>query len=191
MNNYPSRGSIKAMLDGLSGWLLCFSSAIRRSIYIIGAGIILISFSAMFSAIFANVLLRYIFDQGITWAYELPQLLFPWSVAAGMVLASTMKGNISIDSLVNILPATIQRIVLIAVNLVIGATCVGVLHYAMPVIKASKYTKLAETGLPQIYGYSSLVFAFSLIAVISLLNIIDYLLSKQTVDRNPENNNYS
>lgn len=191
MHDYTSKGSVKVSSGKLSGGLLCFSLTLRRSIYVVSAGIILISFSSMFLAIFANVFLRYLFDQGISWAYELPQLLFPWAVAAGMVLASTLKGNISIDSLVNALPTSAQRIVLIMINLIVGATCVGVLHYAMPVIKASKYTKLAETGLSQIYGYSSLVFAFSLIATISLLNIVDYLLSKKSINRNPENNNYS
>ncbi|MAF16935.1 MAG: hypothetical protein CMG93_13285 [Marinomonas sp.] len=191
MQDYTSSGSVKTEPELRFGSVLNFSTFIRRAIYLVSATIVVASFSAMFLAILANVVLRYLFDQGITWAYELPQLLFPWSVAAGMVLASTLKGNISIDSLVNALPQSLQKIVLIGVNLIIGATCIGVVHFSMPIIKAAKYTKLAETGLPQIYGYSSLVYAFALIAVISVLNIIDYLLSENSLERNPENNNYS
>ncbi|MCO4785593.1 MAG: TRAP transporter small permease [Marinomonas atlantica] len=191
MQHYTSSGSVEAKSKLRFDFALKLSAFIRHVIYLLSATIVVASFSAMFTAILANVVLRYLFDQGITWAYELPQLLFPWSVAAGMMLASTLKGNISIDSLVNALPTSLQKIMLIGVNLIIGATCVGVVHFSMPIIKASKYTKLAETGLPQIFGYSSLVYAFALIALISLLNIIDYLLSKNSLQRNPENNNYS
>lgn len=191
MLNNTSNGSVKTMPEKISGWLIHFCNMVRKSIYYISTTIIVASFSSMFLAILANVILRYFFDTGMTWAYELPQLLFPWSVAAGMVLASTLKRNISVDSLVQVLTPLVQRLILIFVNLVVGATCVGVLYFSTPIIKAAQYTKLAETGIPQIYGYSSLIYTFGLISIISTINILEYLSSSKILSRSPENNNYS
>lgn len=191
MLHNTSNGSVKNQPENISGWLIHFCDMIRKSIYYISATIILASFSSMFLAILANVILRYLFDKGITWAYELPQLLFPWSVAAGMVLTSTLKRNISVDSLVQVLTPLVQRLILIFVNFAVGATCIGVVYFSIPIIKAAKYTKLAETGIPQIYGYSSLLYAFGLISIISIINILEYLLLSKDLSRSPENNNYS
>lgn len=191
MQPYTSKGSVKAKPEILSGWFICFSYKIRQVIYYLSATIVISSLSFIFLAILANVLLRYLFGQGLTWAYEIPQLLFPWSVAAGMALASTLKRNISVDSLINILPHKVKKFVLILVNIIVGLTCIGVVYFSIPIINAAKYTKLAETGLPQIYGYSSLIYVFTLICLISLLNIIDYVFSEESIKHNPENNNYS
>ncbi|MBD3642323.1 MAG: TRAP transporter small permease [Marinobacter sp.] len=174
-----------------SGFARALIRKVAAIINLSGATVVVVTLVAMFAAILLNVILRYFFGSGITWAYEIPAILFPWCVAGGMVMAAAQGRNIAVDVLAGILPAPLRRILGIAVNLFVSAVSAGVVYYSMPIIKASQFSRLAETGIPQIYGYSSLVYAFSMVAVIGLLTACDYLLGRRVDDQDPTVSNYS
>lgn len=166
-------------------------SKVAGVINVSGAAVVVVTLVTMFIAILLNVILRYFFGNGITWAYEIPAILFPWCVAGGLVMAAAQGRNIAVDIVAIALPETLRKLLAIAVNLFVSAVSVGVVYYSMPIIKASQYSRLAETGIPQIYGYSSLVYAFSMIAIIGLLTVGDYLLGRRIDTNDPTATNYS
>lgn len=174
-----------------SGFVRALTRKIARLINVSGAVAVMITLVAMFGAILLNVILRYFFGSGITWAYEIPAILFPWCVAGGMVMAAAQGRNITVDVLTAILPGPLRKALAVTVNLFVGAVSAGVVYYSMPIIKASQFSRLAETGIPQIYGYSSLVYAFSMIAVIGLLTACDNLFGSGPVAQDPTATNYS
>ncbi|MFC6671159.1 TRAP transporter small permease [Marinobacterium aestuariivivens] len=156
-----------------------------------GATIVVLTLSTMFLAILANVILRYFFGSGITWAYEIPAILFPWGVAGGLVMATAQGRNITVDALVKVLPEPVRRLLAILINLFIGLTSAGVVYYSLPIVKASQYSRLAETGISQIYGYTSLIYAFSMIAVIALLTVLEFLLGRRAEAADPSEAHFS
>ncbi|MEE2763262.1 MAG: TRAP transporter small permease subunit [Pseudomonadota bacterium] len=156
-----------------------------------GSLVVVLTLTAMFGAILLNVILRYFFGSGITWAYEIPAILFPWCVAGGMVMAAAQGRNISVDMMAGLLSVPLRRVLAIAVNLFVALVSAGVVYYSMPIIKASQYSRLAETGISQIYGYSSLVYAFSMVSVIGVLTAMDYLLGRRADAQDPTASNYS
>lgn len=160
-------------------------------IHLSGAAIVVVTLVAMFGAVLSNVFLRYVFGSGLTWAYELPAILFPWSVAGGLVMASAQGRNITVDMLALALPDGLRRALAIAVNLFVSFTSAAVAYYSMPVIEASRFSRLAETGIPQIYGYSSLLYAFSMIAVLGLMASLEYALGHRACVHEPTATNYS
>lgn len=164
---------------------------LAAAINLSGAAVVVVTLVTMFAAILLNVILRYFFGSGITWAYEIPAILFPWCVAGGMVMAAAQGRNIAVDIIARILPDPLRRTLVIAINLSVGVISAGVVYYSMPIIKASQFSRLAETGIPQIYGYSSLVYSFSMIAVIGLLTVCDYLLGRRLDGNDPTATNYS
>lgn len=174
-----------------SGFVRNLVAKLTSLIYLSGAAIVVVTLVTMFGAILANVVLRYFFGGGITWASEIPAILFPWSIAGGMVMASAQGRNIAVDLIVGILPASVCRILAIAVHLCVSTISAGVVYYSIPIIKASQYSRLAETGIPQIYGYSSLLYAFSMIAVIGLLAILEYALGHRAYVHEPTASHYS
>jgi TRAP-type C4-dicarboxylate transport system permease small subunit len=146
-----------------------------QAIVLVGIVIVATTIGALFLAIFTNVVLRYLFDQGIVWAYEIPAILFPWMVAGGAVLASQAGRHIAVEILIAALPPRPRRALAIAVNLAVVGVAVAVVDAAQPILKASQYSKLAETGIPQSWGYMSLVVGFALIgltAVTTLLRLV-------------------
>lgn len=106
-------------------------------------------------------------------------------------MASAQNRNIAVDIIVGILPAPVRRILAIAVHLFVSILSAGVVYYSMPIIKASQFSRLAETGIPQIYGYSSLLYAFSMIAVLGLLAVLEYALGCRSYVHEPTATNYS
>ena len=65
----------------------------------------------IFVILTANTVLRYAGGTGLQWANELPELLFPWLVIAGVVLGAEKGGHIATVFLMEALPQRVQRVV--------------------------------------------------------------------------------
>jgi TRAP-type C4-dicarboxylate transport system permease small subunit len=75
----------------------------------------------IFVILTANTVLRYVGGTGLQWANELPELLFPWLVMAGVVLAAEKGGHIATVFLMEALPRPVQRIVGVIGWLIVAA----------------------------------------------------------------------
>ncbi len=155
------------------------------------AGIVITTLIAMFAVVLLNVLLRYLLGEGVTWAYEIPALLFPWTVAGGLVMATAQGRNIAVDAINGMLPEKWRHGLAVAVQLATCLICVIVVCSAMPIIEASSYSRLAETGIAQVYGYCSLLYAFSMVAILALLRAVDLMTGRQQMPVDPTASNFS
>jgi TRAP-type C4-dicarboxylate transport system permease small subunit len=77
--------------------------------------------TVIFVILTANTVLRYVGGTGLQWANELPELLFPWLVMAGVVLAAEKGGHIATVFLMEALPRSAQRAVSVLGWLVVAA----------------------------------------------------------------------
>ena len=66
---------------------------------------------AIFVILVANTVLRYVTGSSLQWANEVPELLFPWLVMAGVVLAAQHGAHIATTFLMEAMPAAVQRTV--------------------------------------------------------------------------------
>lgn len=137
-----------------------------------GKIIAFVMLSMTFVTLLVNVILRYATGSGIAWAYEIHAMTLPWLVAGGIVIAAARARNIAILLLPDMLNPTLQRALLIAVNIIIVVISVNVLVSSQPILKASKFQTLSTLGIKQIWGYSSLVYAFASMAVIAALSVV-------------------
>ena len=126
--------------------------------------------SFTFGTLLVNVILRYTTGSGIAWAYEVHALTLPWLVAGGVVIAAARSRNIAISLLPDLLNPGLQRVLMVGVNLIIAVIAVNVLLSSQPILKASKFQTLSTLGIKQVWGYSSLVYAFASMAVIAALS---------------------
>jgi TRAP-type C4-dicarboxylate transport system permease small subunit len=142
---------------------------------------------SMFFALLANVVLRYAFGSGIAWAYEIHALLLPWMVAGGLVIASARRRNIAITLLSDLLTGR----ALLGLNLIIQGTilviAVSVLWSSLPILRASQFQTLSTLGIKQVWGYSSLVYAFGSMALIAAFDIVRTLAGEDIADHYPGN----
>ena len=70
---------------------------------------------------FANVVMRYGFNQNILWALELTVFLFGWLVLLGASYAVKTGAHLGVDIVINMLPAKPRR----AIGLVAVSVCIG------------------------------------------------------------------
>lgn len=144
-----------------------------------------VTLAFMFCALLVNVILRYVLNSGLPWASEIHAVLLPWMVAGGVVIAAARGRNIAITLLPDLLGVRGRRILIIAVNLMILVIAVSVLWSSQPILKASQFQRLSTLGIKQIWGYSSLVYAFGGMAVIAVMDVLRVLLERDLSASDP------
>lgn len=115
---------------------------------------------AMFAILTINVFLRYLAGTSLQSAGEAPELLFPWMVMAGVVLAAQHGAHISIAWFVEHLPERARRPVAIA-NCAILVIAYGTLVVAavklLPIVADERSHVL---GVPASVTYTCLLAGF-------------------------------
>lgn len=141
--------------------------------------------AAMFIALLVNVVLRYFFGDGIARAYEIHALLLPWMVAGGLVIASARGRNITITLMSDLLKGRALSGLNVIVHATILLICITVLWSSQPILKASQFQTLSTLGIKQIWGYSSLLYAFGAMALIAVLDLLRILAGEDASGRAP------
>lgn len=66
--------------------------------------VIVVSLALMVVMVFSNVVLRYVFNSGITATEELSRLLFLWLIFVGSIVAMRERAHLGVDTLIARLP---------------------------------------------------------------------------------------
>ncbi len=80
-----------------------------------------ISTAVIFVILVVNTVLRYATGSSLQWANEVPELLFPWLVMSGVVLAAAHGAHITTSFLMDAVPAALRRWTAIGTWLVVAA----------------------------------------------------------------------
>lgn len=132
--------------------------------------------------IFGNVVLRYVFNSGITWAEEFSRFLFIWLIFLGAIGALKDNNHLGFTSLVQRMPPTLKKITYIVSNiLVVGCLWIfftGSLEMTM----MTQHTLSPATGIPVAYMYAvGVPVSFAMLAII-LLNLYKAFFIKGAID---------
>jgi len=84
-------------------------NAIERAVGIICRAVLWVSTSVIFVILCGNTVLRYATGSSLQWGNEVPELLFPWLVMAGVVLAAQHGAHITTTFLMEKLPFAARR----------------------------------------------------------------------------------
>ncbi|MDR7151886.1 TRAP-type C4-dicarboxylate transport system permease small subunit [Hydrogenophaga palleronii] len=82
-----------------------------RAVVAICSLVLWLTTAVIFLILTANTVLRYAIGSSLQWANELPELLFPWLVMAGVVLAAEKGAHIATVFLVEAVPPTMRRVI--------------------------------------------------------------------------------
>lgn len=84
-------------------------NAIERAVGGICRAVLWVSTSVIFVILCGNTVLRYATGSSLQWGNEVPELLFPWLVMAGVVLAAQHGAHITTSFLMDKLPFAARR----------------------------------------------------------------------------------
>ena len=96
-------------------------NALERSIVVVCSLVLWLTSAVIFVILTANTVLRYVSGSSLQWANELPELLFPWLVMAGVVLGAQHGAHITTTFLMEKLSPAVRRPLTVATWIVVAA----------------------------------------------------------------------
>ncbi len=83
---------------------------IERTISVMCQVLLWISTVVIFAILVGNTILRYATGASLQWANEVPELLFPWLVMSGVVLAAQHGAHITTSFLIDKMSGAVRRL---------------------------------------------------------------------------------
>lgn len=117
-----------------------------------------------------NVALRYAAGTSLAWASELPELLFPWMIMAGVVLAAQHGSHIAVVILTQRLRAS-RRWVLSGGSLLVAGLYIGLAWTAWPLLEVAADERSPILGVPGSVSVGCLMLGFVLLGLTTLAQL--------------------
>jgi TRAP-type C4-dicarboxylate transport system permease small subunit len=143
-------------------------SVVERGVAMACHGVLWLSFVVIFVILVANTVLRYATGTSLQWAGEVPELLFPWLVMAGVVLGALHGAHIATTFLMEALPPKAQRIVTAGSWLVVAGLYATLCVATWRMLDVVHDEKSPILQLPGSITYACVLCGMALLALLAL-----------------------
>lgn len=147
------------------------NALVFRSIEVLLVGCI----SLMAVMVFANVVLRYVFNSGITISEEASRMLFIWLTFLGAIVAMKDKAHIGVDTLIKHLPMLGKKVCAILSDLLILSCCVFFFIGSWKQTAINMTVAAPVTEWPMAIIYAPGLLCSALIGLVVLTNLLRVL----------------
>jgi TRAP-type C4-dicarboxylate transport system permease small subunit len=137
---------------------------------------------SMFVSLLLEVIVRYLTNQGLGWTTELPELLFPWLVMSGVVLAAQRGQHIAVTAILGFLGRTATRVLLMLLQLLVGATFFYFTYLAYSLLEIVGEEFYPVTQISQYWGYLAMVAGCAAVGVTAVTTIWRLMLADNPLD---------
>ncbi|ARU90679.1 TRAP transporter permease DctQ [Pseudomonas sp. M30-35] len=154
---------------------------VDRAIEAASAVVAIAALVAMFISLMAEVVVRYLTNQGMGWPTEMPNILFPWLVMGGVVLAAQRGQHIAVTAIQGVIGRVGNRVLLIAHQILIAGTFFYLAWVGLDVIEITGSEIYPVTGLSAKWAYLAMIVGFvglgltALTTLVHLLHAVDPL----------------
>ncbi|OBS29961.1 C4-dicarboxylate ABC transporter permease [Tepidimonas fonticaldi] len=139
-----------------------------RVVEVVCVAVLAAATAAIFVILCANTILRYLTGSSLSWGNEVPELLFPWLVMAGIVLAARRGAHIATDFMVLILPARALRAVRVVVWLAVAGLHLTLAVATLQLLPIVHDERSPILRVPGSWTYGCVMVGLSLLAVLAL-----------------------
>lgn len=127
-----------------------------------------ISTLVIFVILVCNTVLRYATGTSLQWANEVPELLFPWLVMSGVVLAAAHGAHITTTFLVETLPSGLKRW-MATISWAVVAALYGVLSWStFNMLEIVHDEKSQILGIPGSVTYACVMVGMAMLSLLAL-----------------------
>lgn len=161
--------------EGAAGLPATLLHAADTVIATASAAVAILALVSLFLALCAEVVVRYLTTQGLGWPSELPNILFPWLVMGGIVLAAQHGAHISVTLLLDMMRRGPARLLLLGMQVLVGATFFYLAFIGLAVIEITGTETYPVTGVSAHWAYLSMIVGFvgvGLTAVTTFLRLL-------------------
>jgi TRAP-type C4-dicarboxylate transport system permease small subunit len=128
-----------------------------------------ISTLTIFVILAVNTVLRYATGASLQWANEVPELMFPWLVMSGVVMASQRGAHITTTFMAGKLPHAARRGLGVAVSLLVCALYSTLAYATWRVLKIVHDEKSPILQVPGSVTYACVMAGMAMLAVLALI----------------------
>jgi TRAP-type C4-dicarboxylate transport system permease small subunit len=132
---------------------------------------LVVMFAAMVGIIFFQVIMRYVFNNSLSWSEELGKFIFVWISWLGISIGQRRNEHIKITMLVDKLPPMGQKIAEIISDIILIIICLVTLYYAIILVQTQVKVPYAGIKISTAWGYLSLVLGCGFISLRLFANI--------------------
>lgn len=122
-------------------------------------------FAVMVSVIFLQIIMRFVFNDSLTWSEELGKFIFVWLSWLGISIGVRRNEHICITMVVDKLPLKLQKTVGIIANLILIGILMITLYYGMSLVQSQQSVPYAGIKISTSWGYLSLILGCSFMAL--------------------------
>jgi len=149
---------------------MAFLQLIDRAIGAACRAALYATLAVVFVILASNVALRYVAGTSLASASELPELLFPWMIMAGVVLAAQHGSHIAVVILTQKLGAS-RRWVLAAGSLVVAVLYAALAVTAWPLMEIAADERSPILQVPGSVSVGCLVLGFAMLSIVTLCKL--------------------
>jgi TRAP-type transport system small permease protein len=128
------------------------------------------STSIIFFILVANTILRYVTGSSLQWANEVPELLFPWLVMAGVVLASIHGAHITTSFLMDKLAGLPRKMVSVSGWLMVSGLYATLTLATWRMLGIVHDEKSPILGIPGSVTYACVMIGMLLLSLLALMS---------------------
>ncbi len=141
--------------------------------------ILIVFGTAMTILVIVNVILRYVFNTGLTWSEEASRFLFIWTTFMGSILAAYNHKHMRLDLIVEKLPKSVSKVVQLIAYLITIVLLFWLVTGGISVIQTSWSMPTAALKIPKglVYLGAPICFGYMILQCIS--DIIKLFISKK------------
>jgi TRAP-type transport system small permease protein len=143
-------------------------NAIERAITLFCQVILWLSTTVIFLILCGNTVLRYVKGTSLQWGNEVPELLFPWLVMAGVVLGAIHGSHITTTFLVEKVPFALRRVLGSSGWLVVAAMYATLSVATWRMLEIVHDEKSPILGVPGSLTYGCVMGGMALLALLAL-----------------------
>lgn len=137
-----------------------------------------LALAVMVVLVFGNVVLRYLFNSGITWSEEMSRYLFIWLTFLGAIGAFKNKEHLGVDMLIKRLPNKMKRVVIVVSDLLILFVLYLVLDGSWKMTLINIDSKAPATGMPLAFVYGTGILVSVSMGIMTIYNLYQVIFNK-------------
>lgn len=144
---------------------------VDKVVVIAGTAVAITALVIMFVSLMAEVIVRYFTNQGMGWPTEMPNILFPWLVMGGIVLAAQRGQHIAVTAIQARLGRMGNKVLLIGHQALIAATFFYLAWVGLDVLEITGTEVFPVTGITAKWAYLALIAGFVGLGITALTTL--------------------
>lgn len=142
--------------------------------------ILVVMFAVMVIVIFAQVIMRYVFSNSLSWSEELGKFLFVWLSWFGISIGARRGEHIKITMFTDRLSFVPAQYMNILSELIVLGICAVTAYYGMVLVQTQAHVRFAGIKISMAWGYASVTVGCVMMIVRNILSILQSVEALRT-----------